>query len=70
MPMPAILSERSLQARLIQFLQDELEVAPAAIALALKQREPVPHLLPIILWQYGLVTLDQYDQILNWLYRS
>jgi Protein of unknown function (DUF2949) len=56
-----------LQTRLIQFLQTELGVPTAAIALALRHNEPVPHLLPMILWQYGLVTLDQLNQILDWL---
>ncbi len=56
-----------LQTRLIQFIQDDLGVPTAAIALALRQNEPIPHLLPMILWQYGLVTLDQLNQILDWL---
>jgi hypothetical protein len=55
------------QTRLIQFLQDELGLPTAAIALATRHNEPIPHLLPMILWQYGLVTLDQLNQIFDWL---
>jgi Protein of unknown function (DUF2949) len=55
---------------LIQFLQDELALPKAAIALALKRCEQKINLLPIVLWQYGLVTLEQLDQIFDWLEAS
>jgi Protein of unknown function (DUF2949) len=51
---------------LIRFLQDELMVSASAIDFAIKQRgdfEP----LPMILWQYGLVSLEQLDRIYDWL---
>jgi Protein of unknown function (DUF2949) len=53
--------------RFIQFLQDELAIAPSSIAFALKHREQDPGPLPMILWQYGLVTLEQLDRIYDWL---
>jgi len=53
--------------RLIRFLRRELLVPKEAIAIALKREDSTPHLLPIILWQYGLVTLEQLDQIFDWL---
>jgi hypothetical protein len=52
---------------LIHFLHTELAIPTEAIALALQQCEQTPTLIPIILWQYGLVTLAQLDQILDWL---
>ncbi len=55
---------------LIQFLQEELALPKAAIALALKHCEQKINLLPIVLWQYGLVTLEQLDQIFDWLETS
>lgn len=54
-------------ARLIKFLQEELAIPDASIALAQKQGEQDPNLLPMILWQYGLVTLEQLDQVFDWL---
>ncbi len=54
--------------RLLNFLQTELEVAPAAIALALRQAGPDLDLLPMILWQYGLVNLTQLDYLFDWLH--
>jgi hypothetical protein len=35
--------------------------------MALRQGDRTPHLLPMVLWQYGLVTLEQLDQIFDWL---
>jgi Protein of unknown function (DUF2949) len=55
------------QDRLIQFLREDLTIPVAAIALALKQCATMPNHLPMILWQYGLITLDQLAQIFDWL---
>lgn len=53
--------------RFICFLQDELSLSTASISLALRYREQDPGPLPMILWQYGLITLEQLDRIYNWL---
>jgi hypothetical protein len=53
--------------KFIRFLQEELSLSASSIALALRYREQNPGPLPMILWQYGLVTLEQLDQIYNWL---
>jgi hypothetical protein len=53
--------------RLIRFLQEELALSSSSIAIALRYREQDPGPLPIILWQYGLITLDQLDRIFDWL---
>jgi hypothetical protein len=57
----------SSEARLIQFLQEELAIPESAIAMAQRSPNLTPNLLPIILWQYGLVTLDELNRILDWL---
>ncbi len=54
-------------ARLIQFLRDELSLSDASIAIAQKHSEHDPGPLPMILWQYGLVTLEQLNRIYDWL---
>ncbi|HEY9909920.1 MAG TPA: DUF2949 domain-containing protein [Thermosynechococcaceae cyanobacterium] len=54
------------QIQLIQFLQNELFVPADSIAVGLRQ-ETVPNLLPIVLWQYGLITLEQLDKTFEWL---
>jgi hypothetical protein len=53
--------------RLIRFLQEDLSLSSSSIAIALRYREQDPGPLPIILWQYGLITLDQLDRIFDWL---
>jgi Protein of unknown function (DUF2949) len=52
---------------LIIFLRDELAVSEAAIALALRKGEQELNFLPIILWQYGLISLSQLDRLFDWL---
>lgn len=54
-------------ARLIRFLQEDLCLSPSSIAIALRHSEQDPGPLPMILWQYGLVTLEQLDRIYDWL---
>ena len=56
-----------LLTKLIRFLQEELTLPTESIEFVLRQEESMPNLLPMVLWQYGLVTLEQLDQILNWL---
>ena len=62
----------------IRFLQEELSISPASIAFAEKAQNPInslyekykypdPNPLSMTLWQYGLVTLEQLDQIFDWL---
>jgi len=53
--------------RLIHFLQEDLSISAASLAVALRHREQDPGPLPMILWQYGLITLDQLEKIYDWL---
>ncbi len=51
----------------VQFLQDDLEISQNSLSLAQRYSETNPDLLPMVLWQYGLITLDQLDRIFDWL---
>ena len=61
--------------RFINFLQNELSISSASIATAerasILSELPYPqsdfNALSMILWQYGLVTLEQLDKIFDWL---
>lgn len=57
----------STYARLIRFLQDELSISAPSIAIALRHSEQDPGPLPMILLQYGLITLEQLDRIYDWM---
>jgi hypothetical protein len=48
-------------------LKDELAVPSAAIAFALRHPEQESSLIPMILWQYGLITTEQLDRIFDWM---
>jgi len=53
--------------RLIGFLQDDLAIPSTSIDLAVRHQPDALNLLPMVLWQYGLVTLEQLDRIFDWL---
>ncbi|TAG90943.1 MAG: DUF2949 domain-containing protein [Oscillatoriales cyanobacterium] len=55
------------KAQLIDYLQRELAISTSAIAVALRHGEQDTSQLPMILWQYGLVTLEQLNLIFDWL---
>ncbi len=57
------------QAQLIQFLRFELAIPAASISMALRHPEQECGQLPMILWQYGLISLDQLDRVFDWLAR-
>lgn len=63
---PGMDSPRS-NAQLIGFLRKELLLSDTSIAMALRHSEQDPGPLPMILWQYGFVSLEQLEQIFDWL---
>ncbi|PZD70649.1 hypothetical protein C1752_10370 [Acaryochloris thomasi RCC1774] len=57
----------SVQTQLIEYLRQELTIPSESINLALRQQpEPSSH-LHIILWQYGLISLEQLASVFDWL---
>ena len=55
------------QEQLLDFLQEQLAIVPEAIAMALRLNEQNPGSLPMLLWQYGLISLEQLEQIFDWM---
>jgi len=53
--------------RFLRFLQEELLISGASLSIALRHSKQDPGPLPMILWRYGLVTLEQLDRIYDWL---
>ena len=51
--------------KLIETLIGELAVAEAEIALALKSCRSKSDSLPIILWKYGFISIQQLDRLLQ-----
>lgn len=67
-------SQPTLQQRLVKFLEHDLSIPTSAINMGLRQQEqsaPLPdNLLPMVLWQYGLITIEQLDQVFDWMEKA
>lgn len=57
-------------ARFLRFLQEDLLISTESIQTAERHVEKSSGSLPMILWQYGLVTIEQLDRIFEWLETS
>ncbi|MGA7935083.1 MAG: DUF2949 domain-containing protein [Kovacikia sp.] len=56
----------SLDPQLIEFLQQELSISAEEIGVVMRRQEsPIPQ-MPILLWQYGLITIQQLEKIFDW----
>jgi hypothetical protein len=53
--------------RFLQYLQQNLGLSEAALAIATLQQQPTTTELPIVLWNYGLITLEQLGEIFDWM---
>ncbi|ACK69378.1 conserved hypothetical protein [Gloeothece citriformis PCC 7424] len=51
----------------LRFLQDELALSTDSLAIAERSVKQHQGPLPMILWQYGLITLEELDRIYDWL---
>ena len=51
---------------IVSFLRSHLALSDEAIALATKTAR-APHLLPMSLWQYGLLTIEELEQVFDWM---
>ncbi|MGK7931427.1 MAG: DUF2949 domain-containing protein [Microcystaceae cyanobacterium] len=51
----------------LQFLQNDLALSKDCLAIAERSMEQHRGPLPMVLWQYGLVTLEELDRIYDWL---
>ncbi|NDJ19091.1 DUF2949 domain-containing protein [Myxacorys almedinensis A] len=52
--------------KLVRFLAEELAIAPSSIAMAMRYAHHDRGPLPMILWRYGFVSLEQLNQIFEW----
>ena len=51
---------------LLRYLRQDLGLSENAIALGIKQSDLEQAPLPVVLWRFGLVSLEQLDQLLSW----
>ncbi|MBE7385717.1 MAG: DUF2949 domain-containing protein [Leptolyngbya sp. SIO1E4] len=57
----------TLESQFIYFLEEDLSLPHESVSLALKHHSGDWNLLPIILWKYGLATLNQVSCMFDWL---
>jgi len=51
---------------LVRYLRQELGLGENALNLGLKQAQLEQAPLPVVLWRFGLISLEQLDQVLAW----
>ena len=51
---------------LLQFLQRRLGLSPSALELGQRQAELEQAPLPIVLWSFGLLGLQQLEEVFDW----
>lgn len=56
----------TLSDQFVRFLQEDLQLSAASIALAMRHRPSIFSHFPMVLWQYGLISLEQLERIWDW----
>jgi hypothetical protein len=51
---------------LLRQLRQELGLSESALSLGLRQAELEQAPLPVVLWRFGLINLEQLDQLFAW----
>ena len=51
---------------LVLFLRQQLGLSESALALGIRQSQLEQAPLPVVLWRFGLISLEQYVQLLDW----
>jgi len=47
---------------LLRQLRQELGLSDLGLRQSVQEQAP----LPVVLWRFGLITLEQFDQVLSW----
>ena len=51
---------------LMRYLRQDLGLSENALSLGFKQAQLEQAPLPVVLWRFGLISLEQLDQVLAW----
>ncbi|MBE9153724.1 DUF2949 domain-containing protein [Cyanobium sp. LEGE 06143] len=51
---------------LLRYLRNQLGLSESALALGIKQSQLEQAPLPAVLWRYGLISLEQLEQVWSW----
>lgn len=53
-------------AALLLFLRNHLGLSENALELGIRQSQLEQAPLAVVLWRYGLISLEQFNQLLDW----
>lgn len=53
-------------AALLRLLRHQFGLSESALALGLRQAQQEQAPLPVVLWRFGLISLEQFDDLLSW----
>ncbi|RMF26242.1 MAG: DUF2949 domain-containing protein [Cyanobacteria bacterium J083] len=56
-----------MQNKLISFIQQEFGLSGDTLQFAIAQSKCCPEQIHMVLWQYGLVSLEQLNRVFDWL---
>jgi len=56
-----------IDSKLIRYLKEELALSDDSIELALRHCQQEHGTLPMVLWRYGFVSIDQLNQLFDWM---
>jgi hypothetical protein len=51
---------------LLRYLRSTFGLGESALALGLRQSQQEQAPLPVVLWRFGLISLEQLDAVLAW----
>jgi hypothetical protein len=51
---------------LLRFLRHQLGLSDSALAMGIRQSDLEQAPLPVVLWRFGLISLEQFEQVLDW----
>ena len=51
---------------LVRYLRQDLGLSENALSLGLKQAQLEQAPLAVVLWRFGLISLEQFGQVLSW----
>jgi len=50
----------------VRLLRHQFGLSESALALGLRQAQQEQAPLPVVLWRFGLISLEQFDALLAW----
>ncbi len=66
-PFSAVMENNSISTEFSQFLQQEMELSRDDLAVVFNNQRQPGDPIPMLLWQYGLISLNQLQTIWDWL---